>query len=96
MIHMIIQSFCCFVKSFDLYMLSWPRKEQAKQELQCLAAQSEEGNHKKDQTIRHQTSAIEALNLELKDWPLLAAFLSDFVRICCLFLAYIDFVGEAG
>ena len=46
----------------------WPaRKEQAKQEFECLAAQSEESNQTKDQTIRHQTSAMEALNHELKD-----------------------------
>ncbi|CAK9010220.1 unnamed protein product [Durusdinium trenchii] len=42
-------------------------KEQAKQEFECLAAQSEESNQTKDQTIRHQTSAMEALNHELKE-----------------------------
>ncbi|CAK9010180.1 unnamed protein product [Durusdinium trenchii] len=42
-------------------------KEQAKQEFECLAAQSEESNQTKDQTIRHQTSAMEALNRELKE-----------------------------
>lgn len=42
-------------------------KEQAKQEFQSLTSQSEENSFAKEQTIRHQTTAMESLNRELKE-----------------------------
>lgn len=42
-------------------------KEQAKQKFESLATLSEETSFAKEQTIRHQTTAMEALNRELKE-----------------------------
>ena len=44
------------------------RKQEAKQEIDTFKVQTDESMSIKDQTIRHQTSAIEALTRELKEW----------------------------
>ena len=64
---------CYFSRLYSQYEYAQVvlRKEESQQELKSLAAQVEETNLTKDQTIRHQTAAIAALNRELKDFGFL-------------------------